>query len=445
MPSTPAPAPEATFSTTPLSLAKPAVPAKPSPGLSPRAGILAAHWPALTGALFILIVGFALRLVPFFGVPDRLTVDEHLYITNVMMLKAVGPFEYGALVQNYVRAQSQMEMVMLPPTRCVYIMLGWAWDAAFHSGPQMSLRYVSAIFSCLSLLLSGVFAFRLGGARVALVVTALMAVAPLELVMAHRELVDGVFAFWALLCLWLLWENLQRPGRLGWLAAYAGAIAVMVLTKENAFFATVALGGIISTAWLFPALNLGKVRWSTVFATAAGPVLGVTVLVCIAGSPHTLIETYRLLVTKAEKMSFAYQSGGGPWFRYIVDIMLVSPTVLIPAIGGIFALRRENRQGILLLLFMVFSCAIMVNVKNGMNLRYSTMWDMPLRYLAAGPILQIAGAMRRWQLVTAVLLLVIVGGVELHQYCLIFVQHDTGDPITQFLMFALEIIRPPLR
>jgi hypothetical protein len=80
-----------------------------------------------------------------------------------------------------------------------------------------------------------------------------------------------------------------------------------------------------------------------------------------------------------------------------------------------------------------------------MNLRYSTMWDMPLRYLAAGPILQIAGAMRRWQLVTAVLLLVIVGGVELHQYCLIFVQHDTGDPITQFLMFALEIIRPPLR
>ena len=155
-----------------------------------------------------------------------------------------------------------------------------------------------------------------------------------------------------------------------------------------------------------------------------------------------MIETYRLLVTKAEKMTFAYESGGGPWFRYIVDLMLVSPTVLLPAIGGIFALRRENRQGIFLLLFMVFSCAVMVNVKNGMNLRYATMWDMPLRYLAAGTHPPDGGrGTPRWPIAAAVLLLVIVGGMELHQYCLIFVQHDIGDPITQFLMYALEIVR----
>ncbi len=84
----------------------------------------------------------------------------------------------------------------------------------------------------------------------ALAVGALMAVAPMELMLAHRELVDGVFAFWALLSLWLLWENLQRPGRLGWLAAYAGALAAMVLTKENAFFAAVGIGGILCVAML---------------------------------------------------------------------------------------------------------------------------------------------------------------------------------------------------
>jgi hypothetical protein len=437
----PAPAHQTNLLDAPLTAEGIAVAAKSSSKPVADGRVLVEHRVELAGALFILIAGLALRLLPFFGVPDRLTVDEHLYITNVMMVKSVGPFEYAALVQNYVRAQSEMEMVMLPPTRCVYILLGWAWDAMFHSGPRMSLRYVAAIFSCLSFLLSGVFAFRLGGARVALVVGALMAVAPLELVMAHRELVDGVFAFWALLSLWLLWENMQRPGRLGWLAAYAGSIAVMVLTKENAFFATVAMAGILCTAKAFPGLNLGKTDWGTVIATVAGPMLGVTVLICIAGSPQTLIETYRLLVAKAEKMTFAYESGGGPWFRYIVDIMLVSPTVLLPAIGGIFALRRENRQGIFLLLFMVFSCAVMVNVKNGMNLRYATMWDMPLRYLAAGPILQMAGAVRRWPVAAAVILVAVVGGVELHQYALIFVQHDLGDPITQFLMYALEIVR----
>jgi 4-amino-4-deoxy-L-arabinose transferase-like glycosyltransferase len=403
---------------------------------------IARHWLEVTGAVLILIIGFSLRLLPHFGVPDQPTLDEYFYMTNVKMLKELGgPAEYAALMENYVRVQARTEMVMLPPTRCVYILLGWAWDAVFHSGARMALRHVAAIFSCLSFLLSGVFAFRLGGARVALVAGALMAVSPLDLVMAHRELVDGVFAFWVLLSLWLLWENMQRPARLGWLAAYAGSLAMMVLTKENAFFAAVAIGGLLCTSALFPGLNLGRTKWSTVIATFAGGIMGVTVLICIAGSLRTLIETYRLLVTKAESMPFAYESGGGPWFRYIVDLMLVSPAVLLPAIGGIFALRRENRQGIFLLLFIVFSCAVMVNVKNGMNVRYATMWDMPLRYLAAGPILQMAAGIRRWPVVAGVLLVSLVGGIELHQYSMIFVQHDIGEPITEYLMHALEIVR----
>jgi len=237
-----------------------AVPAKASGKSFSLGRVIQQHRLEVAGALIILIAGLALRLLPFFGVPDQLTLDENLYITNVKMVKMVGPFEYSALVQTYVERQAKMDMVMLPPTRCVYIMLGWAWDSVFHSGPRMSLRYVAAIFSVLSFLLSGLFAFRLGGTRLGLTVAALMAVAPLELVMAHRELVDGVFAFWALLSLWLLWENMQRPGRLGWLAAYAGSIAVMVLTKENAFFATVAMGGILGTAALAPRLNLGSLE-----------------------------------------------------------------------------------------------------------------------------------------------------------------------------------------
>jgi 4-amino-4-deoxy-L-arabinose transferase-like glycosyltransferase len=404
----------------------------------------AQRW-TLAGTILILLAGLTLRILPCFGVPDRLTEDEYLYIQNVRMLKAVGPGQYTALVQNYVAAQARMDAVMLPPTRCVYILSGWAWDAVFHSGPRMALRHVAAMFSCLSLLLGTWFALRMGGARTALVVAALMGAAPLQLMMAHRELVDGVFAFWALLSAWLLWENLQRPGRLGWCAAYAGAIAFMVLTKENAFFASVALCGIFCAAALFPGLNLGKAHWSAAAATAAGGLLGVAVLISMAGGVHTLIETYRLLVTKAEKMTFAYATGGGPWFRYLVDLMLANPAVLLPAIGGIFALRRENRAGIFLLLFIVFSCAVMVNVKNGMNLRYATMWEMPLCYLAAGPLLRMADGVRRSPLVAGALLLALVCGVELHQYFVLFVQYDIGEPVTASLMSALEIVRPMLK
>ena len=234
---------------------------------------------------------------------------------------------------------------------------------------------------------------------------------------------------------------MQRPGRLGWLAVYGAAVTMMVLTKENAFFATAALGGILCTAALAPGLNLGKPTWGAVAATFLGGLLGVIVLICLAGDPRTLIETFRLFVSKVEKMAFAYETGGGPWFRYIVDLMLVSPAVLLLAIGGIFGLRRDSRQGIFLLLFVLLSGALMVSVRNGMNLRYATMWDMPLRFLAAGMILQMAAAVRRAPVLAAVMLLVLVGGIELHQYWLLFVHHDIGDPIPQYMLKALEIVR----
>jgi len=402
------------------------------------------HWLPLTAGLFILILGLTLRLLPALGVPDRKTMDEGLYIYNVQLVQKVGPFEYPALVEHYVEQQSKMDEVMLPPTRCMYILLGWAWDAMFHCGPVLALRCVSALFTTLTFLLAGLFAWRLGGVRYALVVGALMAVAPMELMLAHRELVDGVFSFWALLSLWLLWENLQRPGRLGWLAAYAGAIACMVLTKENAFFAAVGLGGTLCVMSFVPGLKTGRPAWSLFAATFLGGVMGALVLVCLAGSIGTLLEAYHLLVVKAEKMDFAYQTGGGPWFRYIVDLMLISPAVILAAIGGIFALRGENRQGIFLFLFILFSCAVMVNVKNGMNVRYATMWDMPIRFLAAGALLRLAGYVRRAPVLAAVALVALVGATELHQYVLYFVRHDIGEPVPMYLMQANEIVRPHL-
>jgi len=430
----PAPASQADFSSPSLTASQPA-----RPGALSRA--IREHRLELVTGLIILILGFALRLLPLFGVPDRLTLDEHLYITNVQMLKSVGPLDYSSLVQEYVAAQSKIDMVMLPPTRCVYNMLGWAWDAVFHCGPRMALRCVASVFSCLSLLLAGVFACRLGGARIALVTTALMAVAPMELMMAHRELVDGVFAFWAMLSLWLLWENMQKPGRLGWLAAYAGSISVMVLTKENAFFVAVALGGIQCIAAAWPGLDLGKPKWTTMIATFIGGLMGLFVLISITGSPRALVSTYELLVARAEKMAFAYETGGGPWYRYIVDLMLISPAVLVPAIGGIFALRRDDRRALFLLLFVLLSCAVMVNVKNGMNVRYATMWDIPLRFLAAGTILRMTAGVKRWPLAATALLVAAIGAIELNQYFLIFVQHDIGEPVTQALMYATGIIR----
>lgn len=388
-------------------------------------------------ALCILVVGFALRITPR-AVPHTQTIDEHLYEANVAMLQTVGLLEYPSIVENYVTLQSRKTEVMLPPTRCLFVICGYGWASLFGSDTRDSLQGVAETFSLLSFLLAGLCAARMGGSRYGLAVLALMAVAPVELQMAHCALVDGFFAFWALLCFWLLWENLQHPRRPGFLAAYVAAIAAMVMTKENSFFAFVGMSAALALA---RPLKIGTVNRETVLATFAGAIIGVSMLILISGGLGTFIETYRLLVTKAEQMGFAYATGGGPWYRYIVDLLLMSPVVTLPAIAAVFNLRREDKPAVYLLILVAFSYLIMTNVKNGMNLRYATMWDMPLRYLAAGQLFRTASVVRRAPQLVAVALIALVAVLELQQYCTFFVSHDIGELVTAYLMRALEIVR----
>ena len=54
--------------------------------------------------------------------------------------------------------------------------------------------------------------------------------------------------------------------------------------------------------------------------------------------------------------------------------------------GAIFQVRRTERALCFLLVFSVVSYLLMCNVKYGMNLRYGTIWDLPLRALAAAQL-----------------------------------------------------------
>jgi hypothetical protein len=88
---------------------------------------------------------------------------------------------------------------------------------------------------------------------------------------------------------------------------------------------------------------------------------------------------YRLLVSKALVLRYAI-TGDGPC-RYQIDLVVVSPVILVLAIGG-FSPQSDRARGFYLLLFVVASFILMANVRYGMNLRYTNMWDFPLRYLA---------------------------------------------------------------
>ena len=371
---------------------------------------------------------------------DRTGMDEGLYRQYVNEVIGVGLTSYPAIVEHYIEVQKPLVGSILPPMRFLYILTAYLWHQVFGTEPLVALKCVASFFSILTLVLSTVFAWRMRGPIVALGVAALMAFAPIQIHMSQHALVDGFFTFWALLCLWAFWENLQSPKNLRWLTIYTGTLCLIVLTKENAFFVFVGIMAIIGlNRWL----QIGTVTRELIFATFLGPLLGVTSLILLAGGVDTLVTAYQLSVGKNYDLPYAIMTGDGPWYRYLSDLLLVSPVILILAIGALFNLDRTKKPEIFCVVFIAASYLVMCNVKYGMNLRYANMWDMPLRLLAFGQLTALCALLHRYRTIALSAAVTLVCLTELRQYIVLFVQYPLYELVPQGLLRALHILKDP--
>src|SRR5205823_14934006 len=123
-------------------------------------------------------------------------------------------------------------------------------------------------------------------------------------------------------------------------------------------------------------LRFGIVTRRLVLVTIAGPLAGMVGLIFLCGSAETFYLIYRLLVSKASVLPYAIATGDGPWYRYLVDLLLASPLIFLLAWAAIFRLKFADKQSLYLLMFVVSTYLVMCNIRYGMNLRYTNMWDM---------------------------------------------------------------------
>ena len=390
----------------------------------------------LSGFILVAIVGIFLRVYPS-AKYTTLGFDEGVYGEYVVELIKHGVTVYPDLAEIYVERQQEMATVVLPPTRFLYIFSGYVWQKSTGASVVASLRGVSCLFSILLLFAAGGFAWRLAGPAWALGVFALMSCAPTQIHMAQHGLIDGFFAFWATLCLWLLWENLRRPNDALRLVLFAICLALMVLTKENAFFAYI---GLLALLGINKWLRFGTVTRSLLLVTVAGPLAGVVVLVVLSGGAQTCLHIYQLVVSKASVSPYSMATGDGPWYRYLVDLLVASPLIFVLTLGAIFRFRPGNKEALYLLAFMTATYVLMCNVRYGMNLRYTNMWDMPMRYLALGCLVDVTRSLRRRE-VMIIAAVVLLCAIDFRQYYIFFVQHDLYELVTAALLKALRIIK----
>lgn len=404
----------------------------------------------------ILSVGVFLRLPPtLFHTPTLQTVagwhpqpkhtglgvDENLYRGYVDDLRRVGFAAYPDIVDNYIERQKTLSEAILPPVRFLYVFFAYTWQSLFGNDALSALRNITALFSVFTLLFSIWFAGRLKRPGYVISIAALMTFAPTQLHMSQHALIDGFFGFWTLLTLWLLWENLRSP-RVSWwwIMPYAFSLSTLVLTKENAFFVWLAILAIlVANRWL----QIGAVTRELFYATLVGPLIGLVILAWLSGGLSTLIATYQLFITKNYTFKYSILYQDGPWHRYLVDLFLVSPVILLLAIGSIFTLTYEKKMEWFFVIFIIASYAPMSGIRYGMNLRFANMWDLPLRMLALSQLISLSRFLPKWRNAVVVAAVLLICVTDFRNYFVLAVNYPLYDLLSRDLFRALHILKSP--
>ena len=436
----------------------PAQPPPVAPKLTSRVFWILFALIALTGASIRITDSAAFRRTGFDEILYRRYVNlmdggqqtagvfqrDHSMKGYSLKLNGTGAASMPGLVDFFLQTQRpEGTECELPPTRFLYIYTSWLWkrvqfgDApalsmaemgepvkeddrsrdADHRDPALaSLHRVACLFSVLLMIAGGVFAMRMLGKGAGLGVLALMACDPLQIHFGQHALIDGFFTLWAVMCMWTTWECMRNPRSVPWLVAHTACLALMVLTKENAFFVYCALSvAVLANRWL----DFGKVTPRFLLLSVAGPLLAVAILVMLSGGSGPFLEVYQTLVSKAQGLAYARLTGDGPWHRYLIDLLTVSPIVLCLALGALFAVVPRKKEIAFFAVFVVASYLIMCNVRYGMNLRYASIWELPLRTAAFCMVWQLCARFAHRQWLAATVAMVGICGYEFRQYTIL--------------------------
>ena len=384
----------------------------------------------------IFAFGCALRLGVWHPPLDEPGFDEQVYMKYVEDLADGGLGSLSTTVSEYIVEVQKAEFVYLPPFRLGYTVPAWWVQKLSGRSSYDALRLVSALGSCAFLLAGFFFTRRWLPPRQALAVLALLACAPLQIHLAQYAFIDAVASVWAVVVLGCVWETLRSPTSKAWLAAAGVSFFALCLTKqEPAVFVGVFLfAAVIAAPWL--GWSARPWRLAVVLVVASGS--AVAVLALLSGGFGPMLQAFGIYHERAQSLPYTILTGDGPWHRYLLEHLLISPLVFLFAVGFVFRSGVHPPRNAYLLLFVGLTGVVTTSIPFGMNLRHTAMWDFPLALFAVQGIASLTAALR-WRTVWSGALVALLCFTALRQYGTIF--RGLYDTDLRFMLRAVRVLK----
>lgn len=397
-----------------------------------------------------VLLGLALAFVAwavashFPPVPARARGDDQYYLRYLQVVSADGLSAFPGLFAKW--NASQVDRIFPPPSRLGYILTSVAWGKLVGADYR-SLQTLSLACFLLLCVLNYAFARRHFDEERACLVGALTAFSPLLMGLSRLAFSDSYAALCMTAMIWLFLEVVKDPESRGKRALFAAAAAWSALVKELSILLLVPFIAFLlyeRFARREPHRVLAVVS-SLVLASVA--VVGI--LLVAAGGFEPLRTTVQTVLASPGSNRYALRFGSGPWFRPIVDFLLLSPWPIILATGWFWITANRLRAGRYEResVYFAFVSATMLLVLGFFtkNLRYVIMLELPIRVfavllvcdLARGLGSRRASAAPAFASAAAVALLC---WLDWQNFGLFWVEHPGADPITQFLANVRNVI-----
>jgi len=331
------------------------------------------------------------------------------------------------------------------PGRFGYTVITGLWLKAFPHTYQ-SLAHLSYAAMLLFLILSYVFARRYLGYEVATLYTLLLACSPLVMAASRRVLQDSVLSlFWAL-PFWLFFEYLMR--RRPWaLAGFFLSCIVALTIKEASVFLLV----FFLFAWLiFKRFYKKDMPWGDLVWLMAVPPVGALILyIAFLGGVGNLVRlvsfAFETHFTAASTAAFTPYSlfATGPWFKYLLDLLLIAPWVTVLAVAFMVMLLGRRRMSPLHaygLLFFIVLYVLLSSMKFTKIIRFGMSLEIVTYLFAILGLLHLVRSRSRWSFYAGQAFLLYVCFGQIQFFRKLFIEMKTYDTISVWLLLSHKVI-----